>query len=182
MSTSEIFEENVSKCPCENGVIVKIMDSPDNPWSRVHISYEINCAQCKNEWQVRESYLINQSDHENWVNKRNEANHLKSELGNLASKILDNFVFSYGFNNFKEEHEFFFKKGICTEGPIKYKRFRTNGHLPSKHCTPTNNKDWLLEAASNQGLHDEILSLLTKIKIEEKNENTLLKSIKKFNF
>lgn len=52
MGTWETDVRKVGACPCGKGHIKRVVESPDNPWSRVHTSYELACADCSAKWDM----------------------------------------------------------------------------------------------------------------------------------
>jgi len=52
MGTWETNTYNVSACPCGKGHVQHVVETPDNPWSRMSETYELDCADCAKEWRI----------------------------------------------------------------------------------------------------------------------------------
>lgn len=52
MGTWETFVQDIEGCPCGQGKIQRVIESPDNPWSSVHTSYRLACNHCSENWEM----------------------------------------------------------------------------------------------------------------------------------
>ncbi|OWV68077.1 hypothetical protein ATY76_14315 [Rhizobium sp. R339] len=52
MGTWETDTYNLAICPCGKGHVQQVVETPDNPWSRMSETYELDCADCAKAWEI----------------------------------------------------------------------------------------------------------------------------------
>lgn len=139
MGVWETDRFNVSPCPCGVGHLQQIVESPDNPWSRIQVTYELSCADCGKEWDV--------SSFDGTLTERSSSQaaldaHAASRDADAAIVAhLNSLLQSWPFPSFKkqaEEFDYLTEKGLYSDTIGKY-RFarRTKSPLEIAKVRPT---------------------------------------------
>jgi len=122
MGVWETDKFNVSKCPCGAGHLQKIVESPDNPWSSIHVTYELSCTACSSAWDVS-SYNGTLTERSTSQAAR-DAREASGEADAAVLAHLDSLLQSWPFPPFKkkaEEFDYLTEKGLYNETIGKYR-------------------------------------------------------------
>lgn len=133
MSTSETDEYRIGICPCGKGSIIKTVVTQDNPWSGADVSYNIDCGQCRADWELsrsgdrltlRSSVLPSQQAGEVLMEARRD---LSAYLRDLAAKHFG----TQGLRTKKAEHEYLAGLGMVGGSYRSYLQDRKSSPM---HC------------------------------------------------
>jgi hypothetical protein len=170
MSTSEKFTRNFCPCPCGKGKILEHIDSPDNPWSKTHFSYELECPDCSKEWVLEETTLFNRLARSEMSKCWSEQRKIEGRLGSLGKRAIEDILAERNLESFKKEHRMLTEARVCREGPIRYARARKSGVVASEMCVPIGNIVWIIENLQPSQMKDEIQALQQEREISERKE------------
>ncbi len=124
MGTWETDKFNAGACPCGTGHINRIVESPDNAWSRAHTSYELSCADCEAGWDMSYSGTLTERASEGEYEVASEKSSKATQgLQNYLNSLLASFTFPT-FKRMADEFEFLFARGLYrgTIGQYRYAR------------------------------------------------------------
>lgn len=181
MSTSEQSTSIYCACPCGRGTILRDDDSPDNPWSVGSHGYRIDCSECDKTWIVSGGALHNRAEEEAKSKAYKRRFEIEEILQATLSDAIDHILADAGLhNNYKAEHKFLKEAGICTEGPILYKRARGSGANAGARCKPISNIAWITARLQDKVLAGRIEKLMVdrtdceaQIKMAQQETNTI---------
>lgn len=161
MSTSETWTKTYSRCPCGDGKIFEDVDSPDNPWSRPSSEFRLDCPMCAKEWvlNLSGSELHNRAASEASSDAWQHIYEIEKKLKPLAEQAIDQVVSAARFPDFKTERLLLMNAGVCSEGPIRYRRAREAGRSASSMSRPMANLSWLASQLGDPALANEINDL-----------------------
>lgn len=179
MSTWETNYFDVAICPCTSGKVQRVVESPDNPWSRVSISYRLDCDDCNKHWDV--------SDYNGTLTDK--ATHLAAAEASAASRAADEDVFGY-LNSLLQEWPFpsFKTKGAefdylavkrlykGTVGQYRYAR-RTKTMKELAKVWPSS--PFITELVEKQGSTAEYNSRTSKAQAANQNAEAKSKAVKR---
>lgn len=166
MSTEETFETNAAPCPCGKGQITRVVISPDNPWSRVDISFRVDCVECSGVWIANPGYLEHASD------KKIREQYFEDliRLDDKLQELLRDGVNAY-FANFKDmakQHREMIKLKLSPPNLVDYRKSIKRGNSPADCCRLTGNSDWVFEIADEMGVISEATNLIVAYRKAER--------------
>jgi hypothetical protein len=121
----DTFKE--SACPCGKGQVTRHVDSTDYRYSSVHISYSLDCSECRKEWRLENRSLINIESERYYVTTEKISSHIRGELYDLARTIVKQHFMGLSFKTRKAELEYLHKHDLCNESYTSYTKLRRNG-------------------------------------------------------
>lgn len=182
MSTSETFTYEKDACPCGAGKILQHVDSPDNPWSRTSISYQITCPRCSAEWKASDGYLSSVED-EKWRDDAFKAL-LSSQdaLRRAAEHMLNRHFEGLGLKSMAAEHRYLQSRSISWDDLIRFRKRRNAGETLSQICLPWKNEKWLLELADQYNRRSDIEPSVLEVKSANAAYQAAMGSVRTFHF
>lgn len=159
MSTSELWTNIYSPCPCGCGRILEHVDSPDNAWSRTTRDYELDCKVCSKVWILLDKELRHRAAHEASSRAYTQKSELSRELKKLGCMAIDMILNVSRLSTPKQEYAALQEAGVCSEGPIRYKRARDRGISAGSMCSPLSNVDWIVARLPDRTLTARIEEL-----------------------
>jgi hypothetical protein len=128
--------------PCGTGKITDVCISFDNPWSACENFKEMKCPKCEAEWRIFGNFLEEIIPPDPNAKRIRDPYTIQLEVAKIGRQIVD----SHFLGKFDPKAEYAVLKtaGICSLGPIGYKRKRTSGASPSRLCGDFHrNTHWL---------------------------------------
>ncbi|MBY3386306.1 hypothetical protein [Rhizobium laguerreae] len=125
MGVWETDTYNVAACPCGKGHVQRIVETPDNGWSRTNESYELACADCEKAWEIS-SYSGTLTDRQT-RKESGQASAVSQAASAAVVEYLNSLLPSWPFPSFKTqgtEFEYLSVKGLYegTVGQYRYQR------------------------------------------------------------
>ncbi len=125
MGTWETDTYNLAACPCGKGHVQRIVETPDNPWSRMSETYELDCGDCTKAWDIS-SYDGTLTDRQT-KNDAAEASAASQAASSAMVGYLNSLLPIWPFPSFKNkgaEFEYLLAMGLYkgTVGQYRYLR------------------------------------------------------------
>lgn len=124
MGTWETDVYDAGPCPCGKGHIERIVDAPDNPWSRPHTSYRLACEDCAVGWNMSyDGTLTDRASEGAYQTALAESSKATNNLQEYLNSLLAQFNFP-PFNRQIDEFEYLTKNGLYggSIGQYRYAR------------------------------------------------------------
>lgn len=177
MGTWERDEEFYCPCPCGNGSVVEVTETPDNGWSRTNKWLSLECRACSDIWTLNGQRLVHKAQRALYWAAHQEAEKLGTTVRAELDAVVDAFVSAAGFLSYKSEWQHL--NPICNEGPIKYKRGREAGKKASSLCHSMANVDWILNTMEHSNAVEDLLAsykraLSSAARLEKNIQNIVL--------
>jgi hypothetical protein len=161
MSTSEQWSNKASPCPCGKGQVTQHVDSPDNPWSRAHVSYSLDCPACPALWSLDGTTLVNKASEAGYKAASAELQPVVKELIKKAAALVDDYIKSVQPKTKQAELNALKSAGVSDLDYRSYlKRRKTSS--PGQSSYGLKNPAWLLQQAALVGKKDELAALLAQ--------------------
>lgn len=113
---------DVATCPCGKGRVKRVVESPDNPWSRIHVSYELACADCTKAWDL--SALDGSLTERSTLLESREADEASRQAEAAVVEYLNSLLTAWSFPAYKTmaaEFDYLTEKGLYRETIGKYR-------------------------------------------------------------
>ncbi|MGO7380258.1 hypothetical protein ACC721_25130 [Rhizobium ruizarguesonis] len=113
---------DVAACPCGEARIQRVVESPDNPWSRTSVRYDLACADCSKNWDVSsfDGTLTERSS----LQASRAADAVRKETEAAVVEYLNSLLAAWPLPPFKTmaaEFEYLVVKGLYTGTIGKYR-------------------------------------------------------------
>lgn len=156
MSTSETVTFDKGPCPCRGGHIAQHVTTQDNSWSSADISYSIECEKCSREWRINHTTLVLRSSEAPYTSASAAEEAAKQPLQALAHSIVANHFSGFSASSKKAEHAELEQHGLTSMSYRQYLEHRRNGGTIATAAVPLRNRQWLNDAAKQQGLAEQL--------------------------
>jgi hypothetical protein len=124
------------------------------------VNFDSTVRRVRKNWSSTSgSELHNRVASEASSDARHHICEIEKKLTPLAEQAIDQVVSAARFPDFKTERLFLMNAGVCSEGPIRYRRAREAGQSASSMCSPMANLGWLASQLGDPALADEINDL-----------------------
>lgn len=177
----DTFEEG--PCPCGNGHILRHVESTDYRYSRVHISYSIDCSTCNRQWRVDHGTLVLKASEAPYLAARVESDSARNALHRFAQELVESYLNAQTFKSKKAELDHLLALNLSASNYARYLKERRAGNAVHQLAYGLRNIPWLKERAQASGGMAELTELLhnhevTSKKLEVASKQVVRRSIK----
>ncbi len=147
-------------CPCGKGQVTRHVDSTDYRFSSVHISYSLDCSECRKEWRLEHCSLISIKSERLYVAAEKISSQIRDELYELARTIVKRHFMGLSFKTRKAELEYLHKHDLCNDSYASYTKRRRNGQEIFEIVYGLRNIAWLRSISTHYNYDIDLDNLI----------------------
>ncbi|MBY5610902.1 hypothetical protein [Rhizobium leguminosarum] len=162
MSTWETTEYKIAECPCGTGHVVRQTSTPDNPWSRSHASYRVQCERCSKEWAPSRGLLTHIGDQREYDDFWRATLNAADAIDTLMEPEVEAYFSDPRLKSMSQERREMEKLHLGPRDIRLYRQGRNANMKYSKLCHPYRNPAWLMALAGKAGKVAELTELIVE--------------------
>jgi hypothetical protein len=164
MTKREFDEFKESDCPCGKGQITKNVESTDYHFTSVHISYSLDCPDCRKIWKLEHRSLVLRESEKPYLAAKIVSDRIGHELYELSQGLVKAYCERLTFKTKKAELQHLCELDLCNETYAYYTKARREGKHMFEMAYGLRNEVWLMNVATNFHQQNQLSSLISAAK------------------